>query len=832
MKKSAAFLLCFIGVMSFAGLIDEADLSQKPRVLGRYLEYEIARKHFPETSCCYLEPGKSRSASWKDDIRKAAAGLDIKSDELDKFIKSVIDAPWSDKVKAPHAKLLEFELYAAGRRDFLDKDYNEMPPNWKKLLALPKEQRLYTTIPVWKSFSNLRKYRSAELKEREKILAILLDLKKQGYVDTQGCVLNLVNDVSRNPHDYKDWATAYRMMFRKIHSNCEFLVYTDEYKKVKMPATYMDWVAKRWEQRPDVIWSLFHESEENLRKMCQTDPVMRDFIVCIGISNGSMPRVEKVAWEFFRQSPVNYPLAAVNLPVSEGAALLKDYPQHSAMRDMLIISSLEGTEKIAAIDKYIEKYPDFASLDNELSYTILFTDSQLHAFSGAELFRLGRIKEAAERWVNGCYLEDIGMIAEQVMTLDELQAFCDKHFSDVVDHDVLISECKTWICSKKELHFFIRNLLARRLMRVGKYAVARKYFTGPGIRKYSEKFFAMQKIADSAKSSREEKTTALLNMAAIMRFHGDILYGTLLEPDNLINGNRCNRSWGYRQNVVKLNKPELPRYSYRYRAAELYGKAAATTADSKVRAYALWTAGSVLKNLSPKHADVYFKKLYAVAPHLTVNNWFLPIRETPLEVKSFYLRRIFFDGKIADYTPAKPYIKAVELPVKKDNLQELTKFLKKNKEENFGIYNVNSTMMYALMLSGELGSIEADIDSAKIQYDLNDYESALWFIRRAEKHGASSNELKYELGKIYCKLGFLKEGVELVKSVADADGKDTFISGKAAYDMAMYYLNGFNVESADAKIGKFYLDKAVEANNVDAKIMSGGVRKTGESRCR
>ena len=77
-------------------------------------------------------------------------------------------------------------------------------------------------------------------------------------------------------------------------------------------------------------------------------------------------------------------------------------------------------------------------------------------------------------------------------------------------------------------------------------------------------------------------------MAELVRFHGDKIFGTFLEPDNLISKNNYPCTGGTKLTDVKLKKPDLPRYSYRYRAAEIYGQAADMTDDRNTLAIDLY----------------------------------------------------------------------------------------------------------------------------------------------------------------------------------------------------------------------------------------------------
>jgi len=634
-KKSVAAWLFIAGSTAFAGFVNQGDNTGFPGVSGARLKRIISWKHFPDNT--RLQPkGLSRRQAWTGDIKKAAEKLNIAPEKLDEFIKFVLAPGKSDVVAAPHEKLLEFELYARGIREF-DAEKDQMSPSWEKLLALPLEQRLYTTIPVMRAYC---RHARCSLKYQEEALEKMIASRNQGCLDTQGCILDLIKDIERNPRDYFEWATAYRMLFRKESVNSWELRYRPEYKDFNFSDDAVKTIISPDDVWYDLLWALYTESEENLRTMCKNDPVMRDLIVCLGLTNRRVPKVTKVAWEFYRESVINYPAAAVKLPLDEAVELLNDHPEYHDIRDQLIIRSLSGEEKIRAIDRYIAKYPDFSSdkFDNDaMKYKYLYSHAHLHALAGTELFKMGRPYEAAERWINGCTPEDMGMVAEQVMSIEELKAFCDKHFPqpEMLEQEIYSASCDreqsffsyAEIVNKKQLNFMLRNLLARRLMRAGRFEEARKYFTGDVTRSYVETFFILQAIVDST-ASTDNKVAALLKMAALVRFHGDKIFGTFLEPDNLISKNRFPCQWGTRQTYVKLNKPDLPRYSYRYRAAELYAKAAGLTNDKYLKAKALWAAGTLLKNRAPEIADTYFKKLVVIAPDLTVNNWFAPLSKT------------------------------------------------------------------------------------------------------------------------------------------------------------------------------------------------------------
>ena len=651
-KFSAALLFSATSALCSAGIIDYGDTSFLPDVNSYSTVRKIVAKYYPEFTV-YLPEGLSRHDAWVSDIKKAAEIIrntydddqDIDKDKLDKLIKYVLDPVTSPVAEAPHGRLLEFELYARGKRELFFRNYTELPPAWKTLMDLPLERRRYTTIPVIRAFCSYRMNRGGKLIEAENALKKMISAKAAGCYDTQGCIVDLLKNISRSPDDYDPFErdVALRFMFKKYFFNDPEIMKLNPAANNHLTAKleFTDRDIDEW----DINWVIYLTGEDTFRKMCKSDPFLRDIIVCYGMTNRQMEDARKVAKEFYKESVICYPAAATKMPLDDAIKLLENHPEYSAMRDQFIIKKLEGVEKINAIDEYIAKYPDFAKQSDKNPDIILNTHAVLHALAGAELFKLGKPYEAAARWLKGCTAEDMAMVAEQVMSIDELKRFCDKNLFYVGEEQEIFSlNCdrkdffsRLEVLNQDQISFMLRNILARRLMRAGRFNEAQEYFTGGNTRRLANKFFTFREKAEDTGSSRAEKLEAMLNMALLVRCDGNRLFGTFLEPDNLICRNNYPCTWGTKQNYVKLNKPDLPRFSYRYRAAEIYAKAAELTDDRNLKGAILWTAGTIIKNRDPEAADVYFKKLYKVAPELTENNWFMPLKKVPDNVRVFYM---------------------------------------------------------------------------------------------------------------------------------------------------------------------------------------------------
>ena len=824
-KRITAVLLACSGTAGMASLVDHGDYTNFPNVnVDAHLRI-IACKHFPEIRAT-LPQGLARRQAWTQDIKQAAAKLNVPATELDKLIKSVLDPKDAPQTTAPHPALEEFVLYVKGYRELALHTQAVMPVSWQKLLAMPVKNRRYTTIPVL--YTTYRNHAFNQVDIREETLVKIQAAIQENCLDTQGCLLALIKDTGRRPSLFPNELQAFRRLFRKQFANYvpqKPWRYTNE-RDIFSWARFRGDRMYSGEELPDLIYALYTAKVESLAYYGVMDEALRDLIVGVTLTNRNFSDEKRqLGLKLGKASLINYPVLALRLPPAEAQKLLQGHKEFDQLRMLLQLKELTGEAKIAAIDSYVAQYPDYTPEDMPRTSLALNTHAELHALAGAELFKLGRPLEAAERWLKGCTPEDMGMVAEQVMTTDELIKFCDKYFPQGVTEEQAIYSDK---CAKNtkllyphfidrdQLNYMLRNLLARRLMREGRSDEAEKYFTGQQTRALAKKYFHHRRILNDPATDRAGKLAATLNLAALLRNHGDKLTGTFLEPDNLICGNNFPCQWGTKQKAVKLNKPDLPRYSYRYRAAELYARAATMTNDKKLQSHAWYMAGTLLKNRAPQQADIYFKQLWHIAPELTDQNWFLPKKSAPWQLQQFFHRKLFAPNGINTLQPQQPEITPVKIPQNCKTADELYQQAMKlvNSYDDQEIQQA----MYMLKLAGDQGSAQADIWSAIIQYaKLQDYESALWFLQRSARRDPNSNLLKHELGHVYSVLGYWPEAVKLIREVADTETQDQLLLGTAAWNMANIYYHGTLGEPVNPQLGKHYLDKAIKADFEPAK---------------
>ena len=847
----AAAMCCNVNVT--AGLIDHGDVTGFPNVNVDAHLVKIAKMYFPEVRQT-LPVGLDRTEHWvveiwRDEIihKVKEKNLNIPQEKLDAFIDYACYGRFlhgDQIVSAPHPELLEFELFAQGSGEISKRyTHKEMPDAWKKLLALPLEQRKYTTIPVHYVFFLMRENRRQHLTET---IAKALEALNAGCRDTQGCVYALCT--SDGVWNYKlppiDGVIGVSPEDKILQYHRDLRAYTvNKVPEKRWRRTNdMDYWSCHW-NRGDKAYSgnmmnafyiLQQEKEEDLRALAEKDPIVRDLIVAFGLTCRNFPHVRKVAMEVAGKSEVNLPVLALRVPYAEAKKLLSGKKEYAALLDLLTLKQLEGEAKIAAIDSYIATHPDYTEKDMPHTSIALNTHRELNALAGLELVKLGRYEDALKRWLNGSTPEDAGLIAEQIMTTDQLLDFCKKYTQNIyVEGYVAFSRhCvkgehpfDLHIAGEEFIHEIVRNILARRLMRENRSAEAREWFTGPA-RTVSEEYFKAEEQLKNAKND-PEKLDATLRMAAMLRFDGDKICGTYLEPDNLICRGKYACIWGTNLKGLKLNKPDLPRYSYRYKAAELYRKAAAFTQDRSIQAACYFTAGTLLKNIAPKVANADFKKLAVIAPELIEKNWFKPLRKVGVKLNDFYGKNQFFYsiGGVRNLKPPMPEVPEVKLPEYGGTTETLVtladiEFRKMHCGEDSW---TEPQIMYAYYLAGKRGNARGFAGCGDVLLSQNgDRFQMLAYYQAALALDPEQMSARIGVGAVYIALGCFKEGIEEFRKAADREVSDWKIPaekalyGRLCYQLFQVYASGEAGIKVDEDCALTYLQKAINAGDPDA----------------
>ncbi|OMQ20620.1 hypothetical protein [Serratia oryzae] len=199
------------------------------------------------------------------------------------------------------------------------------------------------------------------------------------------------------------------------------------------------------------------------------------------------------------------------------------------------------------------------------------------------------------------YWADVADIAERVLTIDELKGFVDKHAPAPTTplKPVKPDEYNGQVLTP-EIH--LRELLARRMMRAGRYQEALNYFAIPNYGQAAQEFAARLKVAQDKASDKTTRAEAYYQAAALLRSQGLEFSGYEMTPDYAIYGA------GYSYLGDAFNTSELKHKSWISAAEAVRAAKSLPEADNRFLHYR-WQAVA----LAQKAADLLPPKSHAYA---------------------------------------------------------------------------------------------------------------------------------------------------------------------------------------------------------------------------
>ena len=276
-----------------------------------------------------------------------------------------------------------------------------------------------------------------------------------------------------------------------------------------------------------------------------------------------------------------------------------------------------------------------ASFADNLSISIRSYEPSLIAIGRQAWGELGVLRlarreyaESLDALLRSGYWMDAAYVAERVLTADELKTYVDRQWPAAAPATVAAENVGRpddgW--KPANLRLQIRDLLARRLARLGRDAEARRYFSADTRPKFDALMSALQ-AAGNQDLPDKQRAGAFFAAGLMTRTNGLELFGTEVEPDWAALGGMYD--WGVsvasRTNELfkllagtadeldraRRHAPDpAARFHYRYQAADLAWAAARLLPDdSDETARVLCTGGSWIKYLDPERADRFYKSL-------------------------------------------------------------------------------------------------------------------------------------------------------------------------------------------------------------------------------
>lgn len=222
------------------------------------------------------------------------------------------------------------------------------------------------------------------------------------------------------------------------------------------------------------------------------------------------------------------------------------------------------------------------------------------------------------------YWQDAAAVAERVLTTDELKGYVDSHVSSAAAP----ADGEPWSYWDRPPALRLRELLARRLMRDGRYDEARGYFAQA---EQQQAAGAYQQARQRAQSAWTDigRAEAYFQAASILRRQGMELLGYELGPDNYVYAGSYPERYNSAQVVPDASSVETAgllsaaeaqrwnataaepyrRFHYRWIAADLASSAAdLLPARSQAFASTLCAATDWLINIDPQRAQSYYRR--------------------------------------------------------------------------------------------------------------------------------------------------------------------------------------------------------------------------------
>ena len=558
---------------------------------------------------------------------------------IEKYINFVTEARKNPKdVHIPFelpAELSEFYLYRKGVAELAQEESNNkvmsaenIPPSWKKLLELPKEQRHYRTTWVYFMLGNMNNWKPAGYDYHKKCVKAYQD----GFADTAGLAQ---------------------------HSYIRGYLNEDDVLNLK-------WYLYNIKKNPQFagMFPFNNYTDDVIDKMLQ-DPLCREILVLADSENPyflknmdkyKFRNIDILAFNAYNKGELAKSQKYISLlenPTLLSLWIEAKIARHDGKND-IAVEKLRQWLKMA--EKIDPKEYTMDRIDRD-SYASDPYDIKLEIYGllGNAMVTKGDFIEAVKFFVDAGQQYEPFYIMDKFMSLDDLIKLAETH--NIGHHAVF-----------------------KQAIRENKFDIARKY-ASDDLKKILDAYEKFFKDGNNPKLSGDQRALALYNAAKIMRHHGMELCGYYTLPDNAIYdgsyvgyelgswtpyaGIACKCKYGSdgywilcdrhntdffsnsylnfgekrgeKKKIAKLpglqaeidftKVPEHLRYHYRYRAGKLLLQAGELAKDQDLKAMINHFGGYCMSR-SPQEADVFYKRLVrnagktALGQEADYNRWF------------------------------------------------------------------------------------------------------------------------------------------------------------------------------------------------------------------
>ena len=579
----------------------------------------------------------------------AQATIDKATQQLTAFRKTIVDVQqahlkWADRewdknrgpepllpdLSGNHLDALpqEFADYQRGAIAYHAGKLEDARKSWLAVLALPKAQRLYRS--TWAAYMIGRTYSASDPAKAIEHFRLTRTLAKSGFHDALGLAAASIGwEAYSELHDnhyetalalYLDQAATGDLTAASSVREVAAKLLTD--KNAPLIRLAKDETSRRvitaWiisahrDDYPDDSNALGEEHKSLAL-------VWLKAIEAANIQNA--PGLDHLAWLAYCAGDI--PATKRFLARADKDSGITLWLQAKlAMRDGNLAKAAEFLDQAAKFFPENEEWPD-ATESKDADPTFRPRNRIRGELAVLKLAR-SQYSTALDLLLKGGYWSDAAYVAERVLTPDEFKTFVDQHVYKTA------TQPSTEGYTPPDPNRQLRHLLARRLLRLGRWKEARPYFPTE-LQPKMDAYIAAIRTGNDAKTPKAQRAQALMTAAKIARFDGMELLATELEPDGAMDGGNFTSGKlgdpakrGDAVNVLSDDERkraaihEVPdqRWHYRYIALDhAWSAAEFMPDDSEQLALLCCEAGGWVKAQDPKAADRFYKLLVKRCPN-------------------------------------------------------------------------------------------------------------------------------------------------------------------------------------------------------------------------
>lgn len=231
----------------------------------------------------------------------------------------------------------------------------------------------------------------------------------------------------------------------------------------------------------------------------------------------------------------NYPLAASLLRHAGDSGLAWWLRAKMALRDGKLQDATAAYAKAAAAFPADESWGE--QRGNNYAQETIIPDCRIAGEQAILALNRGDYLQALTLLYRSkdLYWADVADVAERVLTVDELKAFVDKQVPPP-SQPLKPEEPNVYNGQVLTPDIHLRQLLARRLMRAGRYQEAQNYFAVPNYRAAAQQLAQQFSLARQGSNSKLARAQAYYQTATLLREQGLELTGYEMTPDYGIYG--------------------------------------------------------------------------------------------------------------------------------------------------------------------------------------------------------------------------------------------------------------------------------------------------------